>query len=120
MPVDITKVFWAKAEPYGNYPPERIHLLQHHLADAAMVMKALIEIPSFNKRLVELSGYGYLDASLINRLLFFAAIHDIGKAAVGFQLKIRPVELRPKFTASHTFDFMQALFNDQRATRYNT
>ena len=89
-----TEQFWAKAFPYGRRGPERIHLLEHHLADVGACFEALMGQPTIRKRLATAGGLDDLDESLVARLSAFAALHDIGKANMGFQTRIwRPEDL---------------------------
>ena len=41
-----TRFFWAKAFPYRQRGPERIHLLEHHLADVGACFEALLAQPT--------------------------------------------------------------------------
>ena len=68
--------------------PERIHLLEHHLADVGACFEALITQPTIRKRLAQSGGLDTLDDSTAARLALFVALHDIGKVNVGFQTQI--------------------------------
>ena len=85
---DYTRNFWAKADPFRKKGPDRIHLLEHHLADVGACFEALISQPTIRKRLAQSGGLDALDNSTAARLALFAALHDIGKVNVGFQTQI--------------------------------
>ena len=103
--------FWAKATPYGTRGPERIHLLSHHLADVGATMEALLRQPTIRHRVASAGGLDDLPESTIARLAVFAALHDIGKANVGFQCRIWPrvdgASLPPR--VGHTVDLAPVL-----------
>ena len=83
-----TRRHWAKAYPYRQRGPERIHLLEHHLADVGVCFEVLMRQPTMKNRLATAGGLPDLDESLVARLSVFAALHDIGKANVGFQTQV--------------------------------
>ena len=83
-----TRQFWAKAQPYRRKGPERIHLLEHHLADVGACFEALLAQPTIRQRLARSGGLDSLDDATAARLSLFAALHDIGKVNVGFQTQI--------------------------------
>ena len=83
-----TRQFWAKAWPYRQQGPERIHLLEHHLADVGACFEALLAQPTIRQRLARSGGLDSLDDPTAARLAVFAALHDIGKVNVGFQTRI--------------------------------
>ena len=85
---DYTRQFWAKAQPYRQRGPERIHLLEHHLADVGACFEALLAQPNIRRRLAHSGGLEDLDNATAARLALFAALHDIGKVNVGFQTQI--------------------------------
>ena len=80
-----TRRFWAKAD---RQAPERIHLLEHHLADVGACFEALLDQPIIRHRLARTAGRDHLDDATTARLAVFAALHDIGKVNVGFQAQI--------------------------------
>ena len=86
--------FWAKAYPFRQRGPDRIHLLEHHLADVGACFEVLMRQPTIRKRLATTGRLDDLQKSLAARLSVFAALHDIGKVNAGFQTQIwRPDEL---------------------------
>ena len=87
--------FWAKAYPYRQRGPERIHLLAHHLADVGATMEALLRQPTIRRRVASAGGLDDLPESTAARLAVFAALHDVGKANVGFQCQIWPRDAAP-------------------------
>ena len=86
-PVHIRR-FWAKARPYGQPRPEKVHLLEHHLADVGACFEALLAQPTIRRRLARCGGLATLDDETAARLALFAAIHDVGKVNVGFQTRV--------------------------------
>ena len=80
-----TRYFWAKSDRNN---PQRIHLLEHHMADVGACLEALLAQPTIRRRLARSGERDDLDAPTIARLCVFAALHDIGKVNVGFQTRI--------------------------------
>ena len=80
-----TRYFWGKSD---REDPQRIHLLEHHMADVGACFEALLAQPIIRQRLARSGGRDALDAATIARLCVFAALHDIGKVNVGFQARI--------------------------------
>ena len=108
-----THRFWAKAEPHQGHP-KRIHLLEHHLADVGVSFEALLAQPTIRQRLARSGGLEDLHETIVARLCVFSALHDIGKANVGFQTRIwREVDLptgkRKPHWAGHTLDLTPIL-----------
>ena len=92
MPV-YTQRHWGKSD---RQDPQRIHLLEHHLADVAACFEALLQQPTIRKRLARAGGLSDLDETTAARLCVFIALHDIGKVNIGFQTQIwRPEDLPP-------------------------
>ena len=85
---DYTGRFWAKAHPYGQRGPARVHLLEHHLADVGACMEALLRQPGIGLRMARAGGRAALDDATAARLAVFAALHDIGKVNIGFQTRV--------------------------------
>ena len=84
-PPIYTRRHWAKSD---RQQPERIHLLEHHLADVGACFEALLKQPTIRKRLAHAGDLTTLCDATIARLSLFAALHDIGKLNVGFQARI--------------------------------
>ena len=80
--------FWAKAYPYRTKGPERIHLLEHHMADVGACFERLLAQPTICARLAGAGGLNELDDTTVARLSLLAALHDIGKVNLGFQTQI--------------------------------
>ena len=91
MPV-YTQRHWGKSD---RQDPQRIHLLEHHLADVAACFEALLQQPTIRKRLAHAGGLNDLDATTVARLCVFIALHDIGKVNIGFQAQIWCAENLP-------------------------
>ena len=108
-----TRRFWAKAQPYRQPGPERIHLLEHHLADVGACFEALLAQPNIRQRLARSGGMDDLDVPTVARLSLLAAFHDIGKINVGFQTQIWEHQYRQghrRITrAGHTIDLTPVL-----------
>ena len=86
-----TQRFWAKAHPFRQRGPERIHLLEHHLADVGACFEALLEQPTIRQRLAQSGRRDDLDDATVARLCVFAALHDIGN---GSQMLLNPTRRR--------------------------
>lgn len=102
---------WAKSDRQN---PERIHLLEHHLADVGACFQELLAQPTIRGRLVHAGGLTDMPESTAQRLAAFAALHDIGKVNIGFQTRIwRSSDLPPGMhkpkPAGHTLDLMPIL-----------
>ena len=116
-----TRQFWAKAYPYRKQGPDRIHLLEHHMADVGACFEALLTQPTIRQRLACSGDMDSLDDATAARLALFAALHDIGKVNTGFQTQIwrqtdsMERERRPS-RAGHTLDLVPVLNGDDAAT----
>ena len=80
-----THRFWGKSH---RNAPERIHLLEHHLADVGACFEALLGQPLIRQRLAHAAGWNDIDDATVARLCVFTALHDIGKVNIGFQTQI--------------------------------
>ncbi len=74
--------------PWGKFDQGEIHLLEHHLADVGACFEALLAQHTIRKRLARSGGLDDLDDASVARLSILAALHDIGKANVGFQTRV--------------------------------
>ena len=106
-----TRRFWAKSDRNN---PERIHLLECHLADVGACFEALLAQPVIRRRLAQSGGRDDLDPATVARLSLLAALHDIGKVNVGFQTQIwrnedLPESARRPRRAGHTLDLTPLL-----------
>ena len=79
------KRFWGKAD---RNDPDRVHLLEHHLADVGACFEALLAQPTIRRRLAHTGNVVEIDDVTAARLCVFAALHDIGKVSAGFQSRI--------------------------------
>ncbi|MEO1174485.1 MAG: HD domain-containing protein, partial [Myxococcota bacterium] len=81
--------YWAKLERDPDDPDILVawHPLIHHCADVAAVFESLLHIETINRRIARLAGKERLGVADIERLCFFAAIHDLGKTNHGFNAK---------------------------------
>ena len=115
-----TRLFWAKAWPYRQRGPSRVHLLEHHLADVGACLEVLLAQPIINSRLAHTAGREELDEATAARLCVFAALHDIGKVNVGFQTQVWKRDdlcgSRPVRPVGHTLDMVPVLVGDDRDT----
>ena len=110
---------WAKSDRQDH---KRIHLLEHHLADVGACFEALLAQPTIRHRLARSGGLEDLDEATVARLCVFAALHDIGKANVGFQARIwgredlPPGEGSLPRRAGHALDMAPVLTQEDRQT----
>ncbi len=121
MPPVYTQDFWAKTFPRGQRGPERIHLLEHHLADVGVCFEALAAQPTIRQRLARAAGRSGLDEATAARLAVFAALHDIGKVNTGFQTQVwRDADLPPgqrrPHRLGHTLDLTPILCGEDAET----
>ena len=92
LPV-YTQHHWAKSDRQYH---QRVHLLEHHLADVAACFEVLLDQPTIRQRLARSGGMSNLNEATAARLCVLVAIHDIGKVNIGFQTQIwRPEDLPP-------------------------
>ena len=113
-----TKRFWGKAD---RLDPNRIHLLEHDLADVGACFEALLQQPNIRQRLAHTAGWDDVDDVTAARLCVFAALHDIGKVNLGFQTQIWsdadfPPGRRKPGRAGHTLDLTPVLRDEDRET----
>ena len=110
--------FWGKSD---RQSPERIHLLEYHLADVGACCEALLRQPLIRQSLAHTAGWDNIDDTTAARLCMFAALHDIGKVNIGFQTQIwrredHPHGVRPPGRAGHTMDLMPVLNGNDTTT----
>ena len=83
-------------------------------------MNALLQQPAIRRRLARTAGLGDLDSGTTARLSVLGALHDIGKANVGFQAQIwGPQDLvgqRLPCRAGHTTDLIPVLTGSDAQT----
>ena len=91
LPV-YTRHHWGKSDRQDH---QRIHLLEHHLADVAACFESLLKQPTIRKRLARAGGLSDLDETTAARLCVLVALHDIGKVNIGFQTQIWRAEDLP-------------------------
>ena len=113
-PAAYTQVFWAKSDREN---PQRIHLLEHHMADVGACFEALLAQPTIRQRLAQAGKLNDIDPVIAARLAVLAALHDIGKINIGFQTRIwqeadLPAGTRHPPGAGHIIDLTPVL-NEQ-------
>ena len=106
-----TRQHWGKSD---RQAPQRIHLLEHHLADVSACFEALLKQPAIRKRLARAGGKDDLDQTTAARLCVLAALHDVGKVNTGFQTQIWrpedfPTQRKKPPRAGHVQDFAPVL-----------
>ena len=116
MPIEkkspiYTSLHWAKS---GRTNPLQIHLLEHHLADVGACFEALMKQPLIRRGLAHTAARKDLHEGVTARLSVIAALHDIGKANVGFQAQIWNAEdlvgRKKPGRAGHTTDLIPVLY----------
>lgn len=102
---------WGKLDRQAPDPKPRLSLVAHCI-DVAAVLAALLELPSWRRRLQRLAGRT-LDEIDLQRLQVLAFLHDVGKAGAGFYSKaLPPAEQLPLSQQSHTRAVAPLLVND--------
>ena len=104
------RLHWGKSDRSN---PERIHLLEHHMADVAACFEAILDQPTMRRRLASSGRLECISPRLADRLSVLAALHDIGKINNGFQCQTWREDTlggkkRPQ-KASHTLDLIPFL-----------
>ncbi len=94
--------------------PQRVHLLEHHLADVSACFEALLKQPTLRKRLARAGGREDLDEATAARLCVLTALHDVGKVNIGFQAQIwhsedLPTGLKKPPRMGHILDLVPIL-----------
>ena len=118
-PIPYTQVFWAKSDREN---PQRIHLLEHHMADVGACFEALLAQPTIRQRLVRVGNLNDIDPVIAARLAVLAALHDIGKVNIGFQTWIwqeadlPPDTRHPRGPRGHIADLTPVLNCDDTET----
>ena len=117
-PAAYTQLFWAKSDREN---PQRIHLLEHHMADVGACFEALLAQPTIRQRLAVSGGLDDLDDVTVARLAVLAAVHDIGKVNIGFQTRIWqdsdfPTDTRHPHHAGHIIDLIPVLSGEDDVT----
>ena len=83
------KLLWAKS---NRENPEEIHLLIYHLLESASVGLALWKHTLSISIKNEMTGlFNLSEEAFGNILAYWIGLHDIGKAAPAFQIKIKKV-----------------------------
>ena len=89
--------FWAKLHPRDG--PTEWHPLIAHSADVAATLERLLQPDSvLTQRLAAALGERELVPEHRARLVFLAALHDLGKTSHGFQTKVHPKGQRGGWT----------------------
>ena len=117
-PAAYTQVFWAKSDREN---PQRIHLLEHHMADVGACFEALLAQPTIRQRLAQAGKLDDIDPVITARLAVLATLHDIGKVNIGFQTRIWqdsdfPTDTHHPHRAGHIIDLVPVLSGEDDVT----
>ena len=80
----ITESFWGKFD----HETDTYHGLANHCADVAACFQALLQQPTINRRLATSAELTLIPPDLVSRLAAICFLHDLGKAAIGFQTQV--------------------------------
>ncbi len=100
-------IFWGKFDTKG---PKSLSLRGHCL-DVALVFRKLTELSGF-RRSLESTAKRPLTAIDLDRLSVFVMFHDLGKANLGFQMKV----FDPSAPKVGHIRELEAIFDDQTLT----
>lgn len=95
--------FWAKLRTASDGSVAEWHPLMDHCADVAACFRALLERPVIRERLRRLAGLEAFTDVHVDRLSVLAALHDMGKANIGFQNKALK---KARFSAGHVQELL--------------
>jgi CRISPR-associated endonuclease/helicase Cas3 len=85
----IPNVALAKCRVAANSEPVRLLSLNDHSADVAGVFRRILDQPTIAARLATLASVREIPPVVRDRLAAVVALHDLGKATRGFQVRIR-------------------------------
>ncbi len=83
MDYSITRFPWGKFQS-----PKSFHPLEHHSADVAACLEALLTDPVVRGRFEQAAGKNRIERVTEARLCVLAFLHDFGKLNAGFQFKV--------------------------------
>lgn len=119
----MTSSLSVEVLPWGKYDP--CHRLEHHCADVAACLEALIAEPVLRDRFEKAIGERGLDQVTEARLAVIAFLHDFGKVCTGFQFQVgnrrpgtprRASHLKAFFWACNSPDLVGGLGLNQIST----
>lgn len=106
--------FVGKTKPSPDGSGRMISLsLSAHCLDVACVFRRLVDLPTIRARLEQAAGAAH-DANQLDRLAVIALLHDLGKANLGFQAKLRG---QYNVRAGHVREIAPLLFEPSLAGR---
>jgi CRISPR-associated endonuclease/helicase Cas3 len=103
---------WAKLE-FEEGKAIGWRSLVDHCLDVAFVFRLLIKNHLLRKRMAKLAGCSDLSPDQCEKLACCAALHDLGKANIGFQNK---KQLDKRTTAGHLCEALSILDHDNKET----
>jgi CRISPR-associated endonuclease/helicase Cas3 len=101
-PRDVAPRAWGKLDRSApdRSTAARLSLVAHCI-DVAAVTRALIELPTWQRRLLTLARRPVFSATDLDRLTVLAFMHDVGKAGAGFYSKALPSNVRDPWRSAH-------------------
>ncbi|PKL42305.1 MAG: CRISPR-associated helicase/endonuclease Cas3 [Candidatus Riflebacteria bacterium HGW-Riflebacteria-1] len=102
--------FWAKLEHDEAGNTASWHPLIDHCIDVGLVFKAICSSTKIRNTLASLVGQRELTEVQIDRLSFFATLHDLGKLNNGFQNRAKSNQT---FLAGHVREALGLIYNSE-------